>query len=209
MNVNCKFWKLIFLILFLGIHLGFSKILKAEISAPLEQSKISTSKSPGKVKLYFYSPEVRSDRSQSLEAIFKATKNYSVGYQKERLTYSIEYQEFSDRSAAGVTEILRSHQELLAWFNYHYAQYSHFSLYSGLGGGAYRDLLTTHFNNNTYSEVIPTHPLFALDAGGEIRISIMDAKDLIIGALEVQALFGETLDPGPSLGLIFRAGFSF
>lgn len=165
-------------------------------------------------RAYLLSPEMRFERDSSQNVVDRKPLNISLGYQKLRWSFLLEYARFSEGSGSATYFVDRTHEDIVVWTRYHFWNATflegrqNLQLYGGLGLGGYKESLVTTFQGQSRKDTGSLLFMSGLSAGAESSLKITESFLFSLG-LEGRTLVASDFDPNPLWSLVLRVGVGF
>lgn len=164
---------------------------------------------PPVLQLYPVGQDVRIERGASQDYEARNFWNFSFAYKTPVMSALVEYGQFEDQSGNSTSNIDRTHQEMMLWGRWHFFRRTttsfHWSVYGGLGVGAYKEQVKTTVLGDSHTDDTGTKIMSGVSVGTEA--SYYFTKNFaVVGALEGRGLFAGDFDPNPTGSGVVRIG---
>jgi hypothetical protein len=148
--------------------------------------------------------EFRPEKDAEANFTDQKLAHYSLGLGYRRSLFILEKASFEESSGNASLRVDRKLENLMLWGLWQGEKWYSMSSFAGLGLGAYKEVVTTHLSgaesrtNQTRDQML---------GGGAFGIAFQ--LPLVWISVEARMLFGDRLNPQPSLGALGRIGLWF
>lgn len=186
------------LLIFLGAIQGHAQSVVK--SAKTEKSDL---------QFYLLNYEMRFERGNSQELENKNPQNFAIAYRFEKISVLLEYSQFAENSGNSTASIERKHQDMTTWFRHHFFYSSYrrvaFSLFGGVGAGAFREEVKTSLLGSSRTDQADAKFMSGLAVGGDLAARLSPQVTLLLG-VEGRALLAAEFEPNPLWSMVVRSG---